>query len=71
MSRLIYCKKISAQRFVGLIRKNKLKEFFFKKFLIQGLEAIFTTAKPLIWASFFSSKINFIIFFKSGKLILK
>ena len=30
--------------------------FFFQKNVFQGLGAFFTTAKSLIWASFFSTK---------------
>ena len=57
ISRPIYLKKISAHRFVGLICTNKLKEFFFfEKNFFQGLGPFLTTAKPLIWASFFSIK---------------
>ena len=43
---------------------------FFKKDFFQGLGAFFTTAKPLILASFSSIKINFILFFKGDYLIL-
>ena len=56
ISRPSYLKKISAHRFVDLICTNKLEEFFFKKNFFQGLGAFFTTAKPLIWASFFPTK---------------
>ena len=56
ISRSIYFKKISAQRIVDLICTNKLGKFFFKNFFFQELGAFFTTAKPLIWASFFSTK---------------
>ena len=52
----IYFKKVSAHIFVDLICTNKLDEYFFKKFFFQGLRAFFTTAKPLIWASFFSTQ---------------
>ena len=56
ISRLIYF-KISAHGFVDLICTNKLEEYFFsKKFFFQGLGAFFTAAKPLICASFFSTK---------------
>ena len=57
-------------RFVGLICTNKLEAFFFKKIFFQGLEAFFKTAKPLFWASYFSTKNSFILFFKGNYLIL-
>ena len=57
ISKPIYFKKVSVHRFVDLSCKNKSEElFFFKKFFFQGLGAFFTNAKPLIWASFFSTK---------------
>ena len=50
--------------------KIKWKNFFFLIFF-QGLGTFLTTAKPLIWASFFSAKNKFyIFFFKSDYLIL-
>ena len=67
-SRRIYFKKISPHRFVGLIYTNKLEEFF-KNFFFQGLGALFTTAKPQIWASFFSTK-KLILYFKGDYLLL-
>ena len=57
ISRTIYFKKISAQRFEDLICTNKLDRFvFFEKHFFQGLGAFFTTEKPLIWAPFFATK---------------
>ena len=38
ISRLIYFIKISTQRFVGLVRTNKLERFFFEKFFCKELE---------------------------------
>ena len=70
ISRPIYFLKISAHCFLDLICTNKLDDFFLKKFFFQGLGAFFTTAKPLNWASFFSTKNNFILFFKNDYLIL-
>ena len=67
----IYCKKISAHLFVGLIFTNKLEGFFFKKIFFQGLGAFFMAAKLLILGViFFPQKINFILFFKDDYLIL-
>ena len=44
---------------------------FFEKVFLQGLGALFTAAKPLIWVSFFSTKKNiFILFFKCDYLPL-
>ena len=64
ISRPIYLKKISAHRFVGLICTNKLEGIFLQKNFLQGLGAFFTTAKALIWASFFSTKKKFYTFFQ-------
>ena len=69
ISRPIYFTKISAHHFVGLICTNKL-EGFEKKFF-QGLGAFFTTATRLIWASFFSQKINSTFCFKGDYLVLR
>ena len=63
ISRPIYLKKISVQRFVGLICTNKVKGFFFWKFFFQGLEAFFATATGLILASFFFHKKIILYFF--------
>ena len=47
ISRPIYFYENSAHRFVGLnSTDDKLKEFFFKKYFFQGLEAFLMTAKP-------------------------
>ena len=54
ISRSIYFLKNSTYRFVGLICTNKLKELFFqKKPFFEELGSFFTTAKSLIWKSFF------------------
>ena len=45
------------------------KFVFSKKKNYEELGAFFTTAKPLIYASFYSQKINFILFFKCYYLI--
>ena len=57
----IYLKKISAHGFEDYTRTNKLEEFFFfffffKKVVFQRLGAFLATTKPLVWASFFSTK---------------
>ena len=63
--RPFYFKKISANRFENHICSNKLKEFgFFWKIFFQGLRALLTTEKPLIWASFFSTKNYFYLTFQ-------
>ena len=69
ISRPIYFKKISTHRFIDLVCTNKLEDFLFL-FFFQGLGAFSATAKPLIWASFFPTKNNFILFFKDDYLIL-
>ena len=56
ISRPTYLKKKIPQRFVVLICTKKI--FF------QGVGAFFTTANPLIWASFFSTKNWFHAFFQ-------
>ena len=67
---LILCHSSFINNFiVKLFRKkfcaNKLEEFFFlKKFFFKDLELFSTTAKPLIWASFFRQKNIFILFFQ-------
>ena len=63
-------KKNSAHRFEDHICTNKLEEFFCRKCFFQRLAAFFTTAKPLIWASFFPTKNQFHTFFKCDYLIL-
>ena len=56
ISRLIYLEKNSAYCFEFHNCTNKMEEFFFENKIFQGLGALFTTAKPLICASFFSTK---------------
>ena len=56
--------KISTHHFEDNIWKNKPDQFFFEKIFFQGLGAFFVTAKPLIWASFFSTKNKFYSFFQ-------
>ena len=60
--RPIYLKKISANRFEEHVYTNNLEEVFLKKDFFQGLGAFFTTAKPLIWASFFPQQSNLVFF---------
>ena len=60
--RPIYFKKDSAHRFEDHICKNKLEKFFFWKIFFSRLGAFSVTAKPLIWASFFSHTIYFKFF---------
>ena len=55
-------KKNSAHRFEDHICTNKLEELFFENNLFQGLGVFFATEKPLILASFFQQKINFLLF---------
>ena len=57
-------KKNFAHRFEDHICTNKLEEFFCRKCFFQRLAAFFTTAKPLIWASFFPTKNQFHTFFQ-------
>ena len=57
-------KKNSEHRFEDYIRTNKLDQFFFSKNFFQRLGTFFVTIKPLIWGSFFSTKNNFVVFFK-------
>ena len=63
-------KKNSAHGFEDHIRTNKLEECFFQKKIFQRLRAFFATTKPLVWASFFPQKNNFVVFFKCDYLIL-
>ena len=56
ISEPIYFLKISAYLLVDLNCTISCKNFFFKKIFFKGLGAFSTTAKPLIWASFFSTK---------------
>ena len=56
-------KKISAQCFEDHIQIS-WKKFFFEKNFFQGLGAFFVIAKPLIWASFFSTQNLFYNFFQ-------
>ena len=80
---LIFCRWSFINNF--MVKKNflepknhrKLKisrSIYFKKISahrsVDLICIFFTTAKPLIWASFFSTKINFILFFKGDYLIL-
>ena len=69
-SKPVYFQKISALHFVGLICTNKPEGHFFDKFFCQGLGAFLTTARRLIWASFFTTKNNCILFFEGDYLIL-
>ena len=66
----MYLKKNSAHGFEDHIRTNKLEDlFFFKKNFFQRFGAFFVNTKPLVWASFFSTKNN-LVFFKCDYLIL-
>ena len=64
-----YFLKISAHRFEDLICTNNLEGFFFEYCFFQVRGAFFTTTKSLIWASFFATKNNFILFSKDYYLI--
>ena len=66
ISRTIYLKEITAYRFEDHIRANKVEEFFVWKFFFQWLGACFATSKPLIWAPFFPTRNNFVVFFQVG-----
>ena len=58
-------KKNCTHRFEDYIHTNKLDQiFFFQKTFFQRLGTFFVTIKPLIWGSFFSTKNNFVVFFK-------
>ena len=62
----VHLKQISAHRFEDLFLTNKLGDFSSKKILsFIDLELLFATAKPLIWASFYSIKNQFFPFFSS------
>ena len=65
ISRPIYLEKISVHCFEDHICTNKLEDCFFRRKFFQGLAAFFTTAKPLIWVSFFSTKKIILCFFSS------
>ena len=64
ISRPIYFEIIQHNNLQVLSVQITWKDFFFEIFFLQGVGAFFTTATPLIWASFFST------FFKGDYLIL-
>ena len=70
ISRTIYFKKISSQRFVDLICTNKLEVFFFQKIFLSRSWGSFHECKTTNLGPFFPQKIDFILFFKGDYLIL-
>ena len=69
ISRLIYFRKISAHRFVGLICTNKLEELFFQKIFLLRTWSFFHDSKTTnLGVIFFHKKL--ILFFKGDYLIL-
>ena len=68
--KLKYLKIDLSQKFPNTVLKTLSKQlswkgFFSKETFLQGLGTFYTNTKPLIWASCFAQKIDFILFLSS------
>ena len=68
--RPIYLRKIPHTVLKMISAQISWKKFFFEKFFFQGLGAFFGTARPLIWASVFST-VFFQVWLFNFNIILK